>query len=201
MNDSLKKIILSINKNFTGIESLLTDILVNEETLNELRNAIGKKISTSKNKDDVFYYKKILNQLNLENLIDCLKNIDSYIYMKQRQSKENVVKNLENKVNNYGKTNYKEKLNPMISKKDLSIWLQELLEGYIHIYSRKNNIVYLYLLNSTEEQKYKEDMVRIESSLKDVNIGFKLIVVDRNSPLDNMTPKEKEEFKDFLKNY
>lgn len=201
MNDSLKKIILSINKNFTGIESLLNDISVNEETLNELKIAIEKKIVTSKNKDDVFYYKKILSQLKLENLIDCLKNIDSYIYMKQRKSKETVVKHLEDKVNNYGKTNSKETLNPIVSKKDLSMWIQELLEGYIYIYSRKNNIVYLYLLNSTEEQKYKEDILRIEGSLKDASIGFKLIIVDRNSPLDNMTPKEKEEFKDFFKNY
>lgn len=201
MNDSLKKIILSINKNFTGIESLLADILVNEETLNELKIAIEKKISTSKNKDDVFYYKKILSQLKLENLIDSLKNIDSYIYMKQRKSKENVVKNLENKVNNYGKTNSKETINNAMSKKDLNMWMQELLENYIYIYSRKNNIVYLYILNSTEEQRYKEDILRIEGSLKEVNIGFKLIVVDRNSPLDNMTSKEKEEFRDFLKKY
>lgn len=201
MNDSLKKITLSINKNFTGIESLLADILINEETLNELRNAIEKKIVTSKDKDDVFYYKKILSQLKLENLIDCLKNIDSYIYMKQRKSKEIVAKKLDNKVNSYGKINSKENLNPIISKKDLNMWIQELLEDYIYIYSRKNNIVYLYLLNSTEEQKYKEDILKIESSLRDTHVGFKLIVVDRNSPLDNMTPKEKEEFRDFFKSY
>ena len=37
--------------------------------------------------------------------------------------------------------------------------------------------------------------------LKNINTELKVIVVDKNSPLDKMTIKERTDFKDFFKNY
>ena len=198
MNDDMyKKISMSIDKEFVGVASIIEKIDYKSIDINKIKEIILNKSSKCSDKEKIFY-EKLSRELTIENLKDIMKKIDQCLYNKKRKQKESLVKNYEKRVEESKKNDMSDFI---ITNKVSYNDIKNIMKDYIYVFSKKNRIVYLYLLNNSELEKEKQGIDKVYDDLKNINIELKVIVVDKNSPLDKLSMKEKIEFRDFLKNY
>lgn len=196
-NNIYKKISLSLEKEFIGITTIVEKTDVTTLNVNNIKEIIKNK-SNSCTDDEKDFYELLYNEICAENVLDTIKKIDVFLYNKKRKQKEMLAKKLDKRVR---ESKNKDMSDFIIQNKVSFEEIKEILKDYIYIYSKKNKIVYLYLLNNIELEKERIGINEIHNRLKNINIDLKVIVVDKNSPLDKMTIKERADFKDFFKNY
>lgn len=196
-NNIYKKISLSLEKEFIGITTIVEKTDETTLNVNNIKEIIKNK-SNSCTDDEKDFYELLYNEICAENVLDTIKKIDVFLYNKKRKQKEMLAKKLDKRVR---ESKNKDMSDFIIQNKVSFEEIKEILKDYIYIYSKKNKIVYLYLLNNIELEKERIGINEIHNRLKNINIDLKVIVVDKNSPLDKMTIKERADFKDFFKNY
>lgn len=196
-NNIYKKISLSLEKEFIGITTIVEKTDETTLNVNNIKEIIKNK-SNSCTDDEKDFYELLYNEICAENVLDTIKKIDVFLYNKKRKQKEMLAKKLDKRVR---ESKNKDMSDFIIQNKVSFEEIKEILKDYIYIYSKKNKIVYLYLLNNIELKKERNGINEIHNRLKNINIDLKVIVVDKNSPLDKMTIKERADFKDFFKNY
>ena len=196
-NNIYKKISLSLEKEFIGITTIVEKTDETTLNVNNIKEIIKNK-SNSCTDDEKDFYNSLYKEISDKNLLDIMKKIDTFLYNKKRKQKEMLAKKLDKRVE---ESKNKDMSDFIIQNKVSFEEIKEILKDYIYIYSKKNKIVYLYLLNNIELEKERIGINEIHNRLKNINIDLKVIVVDKNSPLDKMTIKERADFKDFFKNY
>ena len=188
-----KKIEMSIDKDFIGLTSLLTDDNKDKIDLNIIADILDKKSSKTSGYDSDFYKEQIEN-LDEVPIREIFKSIDKHVYQKNRRKKEELARNFDKKV----KEVKREGFVPAPADGSIHDTLRELMKDYIYIYSKKKSIVYLYFWNNTEYLKNKEDLYSITSYLEKTCIELKVIIVDKDSPIDTLSKSEKKDVKEYL---
>lgn len=196
-NNIYKKISISVEKEFIGLTGIIEKVDLSTLNIDDIKEIIKNKSISCAN-DEKDFYNSLYKEISDKNLLDIMKKIDTFLYNKKRKQKEMLAKKLDKRVE---ESKNKDMSDFIIQNKVSFEEIKEILKDYIYIYSKKNKIVYLYLLNNIELKKERNGINEIHNRLKNINIDLKVIVVDKNSPLDKMTIKERADFKDFFKNY